>query len=134
MSSCCGEPATEESKQATPYNRQPIDQQPSPHPGAQFHDKRPSFQQPALTSPTPTHPYSQNSYTGQNGYQQPLPSNWSHHSPSPPPVNQFGAYGSSTITGSSNSYSQTQHQPLLQPTPVHNAALRGDTSSPHISP
>ena len=127
--SCCGEAnVPNQTNQATTQNRQLINQQPGPHPGAQFHEKQHSFQQPTVTSPTPTHPYGQNTYAFQNGYQ---PQQWQHNSPSPPPINQFGAYGSPTSPGSPNGSSQMQLQPLLQPSPVHNASLRGDVSSLH---
>src|ERR1700722_17313769 len=81
---CCGEPNVPDGMPShIPSNRQLIDQQPNPHPGAQIREK-PTFQPPGLTAPTPTLPYSQNSYQPQQ------PSNWGQHSPSPPPVNQFG--------------------------------------------
>lgn len=131
---CCGEPnvPADESNRAAPHNRQLIDQQPGLHPGAQFYEKQPTFQQPVLTAPTPTHPQVQNTYTGQNGYQPQQPSNWSQHSPSPPPVNQFGTFSPAltAVPGSSSNYSQT---PFLQPSPVHNPSPGGDTSSPNTS-
>jgi hypothetical protein len=130
--SCCGQSngPQDPSNPATPY-RQPIDQQPSPHPGAQIHNKSHSFQQPNLTAPTPMHSYNQNSYAGQNGHQAQQPSNWSQHSPSPPPVNQFGVYGLPAIAAASNSYPQAQYQPQLNL--IHNPSLRGGTSSPPTS-
>lgn len=138
--SCCGEPnkPKDEANRVAPFNGQTVNQQPGPHPGVQYHEKQASFQQPTIPSPTPTHPYGQQSFNGHNGHQQ-TPSNWSQHSPSPPPMNQFGAYGApglpaptpSSFNGSSTAYSQ--HQSLLQPSPVHNASFRGNTSSPHTS-
>lgn len=134
--SCCGEPnkPKDEANRVSPYNNGTVTQQPGPHPGAQFHEKQPSFQQPNIPSPIPSHPYGQNTMNTLNSHQH-TPSNWSTHSPSPPPTNQFGAYGTpglnNTFNGSVNGF--PQHQPLLSPSPTHNASHRSDTTSPHMS-
>src|SRR6267154_402809 len=129
--SCCGEPNSRNvaSNQPTPYHRQPIDQQPGPHPGAQFHEKQSTFQQPTLTSPSPVHSYNQNSYVGQNGFQPQPSGGWQQHSPSPPPVNQFGGYPSPVAQSAATNYSQIPHQSLLQLNSVHTGSIRGDTST-----
>lgn len=131
--SCCGEPKRPNGSTNQPpsQNGHLISQQPSPHPGA-FHEKQASFQQPSIPSPAPTHPYGQQSFIDPNAqFQSTSPSNWSHHSPSPPPpVNQFGVFGSPAASSHVNmSYSTTQ--PLIQPSPVHNGSYRGDSTSPN---
>lgn len=144
--SCCGEPnnaPVPENRAVNTYNNQTVNQQPTPHPG--FQGQPISFQQPNISSPP--NAYSQNSFgpngVGQsgfqqpNGFQQPQQNGWSH-SPSPPPMNQFGqpnqpnlhAPTPSTYNASTNSYGTMA--PLLQPSPVHTPSqgFRSSTASP----
>lgn len=127
---CCGEPnkPNEDANRVSPYNSGTVNQQPGPHPGPQFNEK---FQQPNIPSPTPSHPHGRNAMNSFSGHQR-APSNWSTHSPSPPPMNQYGTPGvNNTFSSSVNGI--FQHQPLLSPTPTHNASHSSDTTSPHRS-
>ena len=128
--SCCGEPnkPKDDVNRVSPYTNGTVNRQPGLHPAPQFHE---SFQQPNIPSPIPSHPHGQNTMNSLNGHQH-VPSNWSTHSPSPPPVNQFGAPGvNNTFNGPVTGFSQ--RQPLLSPSPTHNASHRSNTTSPHMS-
>lgn len=147
--SCCGEPVNknkEDTNRVVPFNIQSINQQPSPHPGAQFQEKA-AFQHPGILSPPPTHQYNGNTY-GQNNVAQPqVLTAWAQPgqpTPSPPPVNQFNSFvpptspllppstptnnASNTYNGSANGYA-----PLTHPSPVQSFPYRADTTSPAAS-
>ncbi|KAF8970592.1 hypothetical protein BDZ97DRAFT_1790034 [Flammula alnicola] len=134
--SCCGEPKENGlTNNVKPQAMGPIVNQPTLQPGL---EKPQYFQQPSISPPPPAFA---NTFSA-NGFQQTpqqQPGAWSQ-SPSPPPVNDFGALqnagtppppstfnGSTTYNGSTFSVTNgfsSMNQPLMRPSSAH---------SPHMS-
>ncbi|KAF9234588.1 actin-like ATPase domain-containing protein [Melanogaster broomeanus] len=141
---CCGEPIT---KPDTQYNNRPqpvnagiVQQQPGPHPGAQFYEK-PTLLIPSVPSPPPPSFLPNNqSFIGAQGGQP-----W-HGSPSPPPQGSIHhgmtspapmnvgmqMMPNAAFHPSGQGGSTLFSSPLLHPSPVH-VPPRHASTSPSLS-
>ncbi|OCH88943.1 actin-like ATPase domain-containing protein [Obba rivulosa] len=160
--SCCGEPNkpnNDAANRVTPFNAQPITQQPAPQAGLQWSNEKSQggFQQPPIPSPPPA----AHTFGSQNGFEQGSETAWSQRTHSPPAeLSQYNPYASSgspppiapTMQGSVNGYGSfaqlpsvppaafsgypsSSTPPLAQPVPVRNRSANMSVSGPStISP